>query len=72
MKSVDFLEAMSIISYYHTTKIVLNRVITQTVQVGVDKVRLELTHCNVGCTQALQKNGFKLSMNEGHLLVDRY
>lgn len=69
----QFLTAMTIISAYHSTKIVINRPKADGFVDGNSiNVKLEITNCVAGLINKLKENGYSLSLNNGYLSVLKY
>jgi len=68
----DFIQALSIISDYHTTQILINKPKDSFVDTSSEKVRLEIIDCVPAVINQLKRAGYSLSMNSGKLLVDKW
>jgi len=72
MDKKTYLQAIEIISEYHTSKITINQPKDGFVgSMGIEKWTIHITKCVPGCVEKLIKSGFHLSMNEDGLQVDK-
>lgn len=71
MKKINFTQAVTILSDFHTTELVINKV-EKNGQVDTENKRINIKTCCAGAINALLAAGFTVSMDNGYLSVQDY
>ena len=73
MKKENFIKALEIISKYHTTNLVINKVKpNQQVTPVLASPTIQITGCCAAVINNLKEAGFSLSMQDGMMSVEDY
>ena len=71
MKKADFMRAIEILSNSHSVEMIINYV-KPNGQVNIESPRISIISCPARAVHDLMDEGYKISMSEGRMNVNKY